>query len=188
MGSGRACTVTLTVALAGAALAPGTAVGAGFCTGAISAMPKPGPGLRFGITPGVQTGQLTRGPVPPRTPEVPAKQLAAVSRLRAPGAPFVLRLHRLFWSDGEAGIRHFLTLARRYTRHDYLVELQLRYHPNARQEGDIPAWSRHVREVVDRFGPNRRGIPVQGTHQANFGLASASPCSRYARSNDALIP
>ena len=187
MGSGRACTVTLTVALAGAALAPGTAVGAGFCTGAISAMPKPGPGLRFGITPGVQTGQLTGGPVPPRTPEVPAKQLAAVGRLRAAGAPFVLRLHRLFWSDGEAGIRHFLTLARRYTRHGYLVELQLRYHPNARQEGDIRAWSRYVREVVDRFGPNRRVIAVQVTNEVNFGLSSDSSDSSWRGSKDALI-
>src|SRR5437868_14872803 len=137
MRRGRAGIAAVMVGLAGCcALAPAVNA-ASACTGTIAAEPKGGPKLHFGITPGVQTGQLTRGPVPPRTPEVPAKQLAAVSRLRAPGAPFVLRLHRLFWSDGEAGIRHFLTLARRYTRHDYLVELQLRYHPNARQEGDI---------------------------------------------------
>ena len=34
----------------------------------------------------------------------------------------------------------------------------MRYHPSAAQEGDIAAWTRHVREVVRRFGANpRRG-------------------------------
>src|ERR687894_224802 len=76
---------------------------------------KPGPPLRFGITPGAQTGQFFTGAVPPRTPEVPAKQLEGLAGLRAPGAPFVLRLHRFFWSDGEAGVKRFLDLADFYT-------------------------------------------------------------------------
>ncbi len=160
---------------------------AGACTGTIDATPKGGPRLRFGITPGVQTGQLTGGAIPPRTPEVPSKQLAALSMLRPKHAPFVLRLHRLFWSDGEAGISRFLTLARRYTRHGYLVELQLRYHPSAAQEGHIGAWVRYVREVVDRFGSNRRVIGIQVTNEANFGLSKDSSDSSYTGSRDALI-
>ena len=60
----------------------------------------------------------------------------------------MLRLNRFFWSDGEAGIRRFLALARRYTRRGYRVELQLRYHPRPEQEGDIGAWVAFVREVV----------------------------------------
>src|SRR5437868_7675545 len=137
MRRGRAGIAAVMVGLAGCcALAPAVNA-ASACTGTISAVPKGGPKLRFGITPGVQTGQLTGGPVPPRTPEVPAKQLTALSLLRPARAPFVLRLHRLFWSDGEAGIRRFLTLAHRYTKHGYLVELQLRYHPSSAQEGDI---------------------------------------------------
>ncbi|MEA2427050.1 MAG: hypothetical protein QOF37_678, partial [Thermoleophilaceae bacterium] len=44
-------------------------------TSAANVAVKPGPPLRFGITPGVQTGQLGTGPQPPRTPEDPARQL-----------------------------------------------------------------------------------------------------------------
>src|SRR3954470_4604973 len=73
-------------------------------TEAASVQPKPGgPALRVGITPGVQTGQLGTGAAPPRTPEDPAKHLAALGVLRGGRdliSPFVLRLHRFFWSDG----------------------------------------------------------------------------------------
>src|SRR5215211_6859107 len=85
--------------------------------------------LRFGITPGVQTGQLGGGAQPPRLPEDPAKTLDALGRLRPANGPFVLRLHRFFWSDGEEGVQRFLALKDRYTRAGYFVELQLRYHP-----------------------------------------------------------
>src|SRR3954449_3867660 len=95
-------------------------------TSAAGVPQKPGPRLRFGITPGVQTGQLATGSQPPRTPEDPKKQLAALHALVPPHVPFVLRLHRFFWSDGAAGVKHFLALTRRYTRAGYLVELQLR--------------------------------------------------------------
>src|SRR3954463_3763848 len=113
--------------------------------------PSPHP-LRFGITPGVQTGQLGAGAVPPRLPEDPAKTLDALGRLKPADSPFVLRLHRFFWSDGEQGVRNFLALKDLYTRAGYFVELQLRYHPNAQQDGDIAAWTDHVRDVVRRFG------------------------------------
>src|SRR5881394_1982079 len=139
--SRQGCAAAL-AALAALALAPAASARSGPCFGQLSASPKSGPKLRFGITPGVQTGQLGTGPVPPRTPEDPAKQLAALSQLRPANGPFVLRLHRFFWSDGEPGVRRFLDLARQYTRAGYLTELQLRYHPDASQEGDIPAWVR----------------------------------------------
>jgi hypothetical protein len=159
----------------------------GGCLGSIAADPKPGPALRFGITPGVQTGQLGTGPVPPRTPEVAAKQLAALAKLRPAGAAFVLRLHRFFWSEGEPGVRHFLALARRYTSRGYLVELQLRYHPNERQEGDMRAWVRHVRDVVDRFGPNPRVVGIQVTNEVNLDFSPDSSDGAYERGRDALI-
>jgi hypothetical protein len=157
------------------------------CFGQLSADPKPGPALRFGITPGVQTGQLGTGPVPPRTPEDPAKQLAALARLRPANGPFVLRLHRFFWSDGEAGVKHFLALAKRYTSHGYLVELQLRYHPTPAQEGDIAAWVRYVRRVVDRFGPNRRVVAIQVTNEVNLAISPDSSDGAYDGARDALI-
>ena len=159
----------------------------GNCFGQLSGDPRPGPALRFGITPGVQTGQIGTGPVPPRTPEDPAKQLAALGALRPADGPFVLRLHRFFWSDREAGVTHFLALAKRYTTHGYLVELQLRYHPDAKQEGDIAAWTRFVREVVDRFGPNRRVVGIQVTNEVNLSVSPDSSDGSYDRARDALI-
>src|SRR5437764_4670935 len=102
------------------------------CTGDTSAaavQPKPGPALRVGITPRVQAGQV--GPVPATAkPEVPAKTLAALARLRPADGPFVVRLNRFFWSDGEAAFTQFLGEAQRYAQAGYQVELQVRYHPS----------------------------------------------------------
>ena len=150
---------------------------------------KPGPALRFGITPGVQTGQLGTGPQPPRTPEDPAQQVAALHKLVPPGqdTPFVLRLHRFFWSDGEQGIQRFLELADRYTNEGFLVELQLRYHPMAEQEGDIPAWTAFVREVVDRFGPNPRVVAIQVTNEVNLADSPDSSDGAYDKGEEALV-
>jgi hypothetical protein len=160
------------------------------CTGVpdSSGVPQlPGPPLRFGITPQVQTGQLGTGEAPPRLPEDPARQLAALDRLRPPGGPLVLRLHRFFWSDGEAGVRRFLDLADSYTRAGYLVELQLRYHPTSEQEGDIAAWTAFVREVVDRFGSNPRVVAIQVTNEVNLTFSPDSSDGAFKGSKDALI-
>src|SRR5215212_739392 len=148
---------------------------------------KPGPPLRFGITPGVQTGQLGTGAQPPRTPEQPAKQLAALRALVPKGVPFVLRLHRFFWSEGEPGVKRFLTLADRYTSAGYRVELQLRYHPNEQQEGDIAAWTAFVRSIVDRFGPNPRVVAIQVTNEVNLPDSPDSSDGAYEGGRDALI-
>lgn len=160
-----------------------------FCAGQLQAdgvEQLPGPPLRFGITPGVQTGQLLLGPVEP-VPEDPQRHLAALDELRPPDAPFVLRLHRFFWSDGEAGIQRFEALAERYTSRGYLVELQLRYHPRPDQEGDIAAWTEHVREVVRRFGPNPGVVAIQVTNEVNLTFSPDSSDGAYERSRDALV-
>jgi len=148
---------------------------------------RPGPPLRFGISPNVQTGQFATGPVPPRTPEDPARQVASLKALDPPGAPFVLRLTRLFWSDGAAGIDRYLALAARYTRAGFDVELQLRYHPSPSQEGDIAAWTAYVRQVVDRFGPNSRVVGIQVTNEVNFTVSPDSSDGAYKGGRDALI-
>jgi hypothetical protein len=96
----------------------------------------PAPPLRFGINPGVQAGQL--GPLPASAkPDVPSRDLAALAQLRPPGRQFVVRLTRLFWSDGAAGIARYAALARRYGRRGYRVELQVRYHPPPGHDGDV---------------------------------------------------
>jgi hypothetical protein len=155
-------------------------------TSAADVVGTPGPALRVGITPRVQAGQV--GPVPARAkPDDPARTLAALARIRPAGGPFVVRLNRFFWSDGEAAFKQFLAEAQRYTNAGYLVELQVRYHPSAGQEGDIAAWTRHVREVVDRFGANPGVVGLQITNEVNFDFSADSSDGAYKGGKDALI-
>ncbi len=179
---GAALTCLLVPAAARAADAPS-------CTGDVSAdaVPRrPGPALRFGIGPLVQAGQI--GPAPAAAaPEQPARTDSALSRLRPTDGAFVLRLNRFFWSDGEAGFQHYLALADRFTRQGYLVELQVRYHPGPGQEGDIGAWTRHVREVVRRFGANPRVVGLQIANEVNFTVSGDSSDGAYQGARDALV-
>jgi hypothetical protein len=147
---------------------------------------KPGPRLRFGIGPLVQAGQIGPTPATP-VPEQPARTQEALAQLRPPHGPFVLRLNRFLWSDGEAGVRRYLELARRFTRRGYLVELQLRYHPSPRQEGDIPAWTRFVREVVRRFSTNQEVVAIQIANEVNFTFSPDSSDGAYQGARQALV-
>lgn len=193
MAAARLAAIAATALVAATAAVPAgaqTGESALFCLGDLQAdaVPqRPGaPPLRFGITPGVQTGQLLLGPADV-IPEDPARHEAALDELRPPGDPFVLRLHRFFWSDGEQGIQRFEALAERYTSKGYLVELQLRYHPDESQEGDIRAWTDHVREVVRRFGPNPNVVAIQVTNEVNLTFSPDSSDGAYERARDALV-
>ncbi len=164
-----------------AASAPG-------CPGTPSAAGIPqlrGPTLRLGINPAGPAGAL--GPAEPAAPDQPAQTLAALARLRPAHAPFALRLNRLFWSDGEAAIRRFRTLSNRYTHRNYLVELQVRYHPTPAQEGDVAGFVRFVREVVDSFGSNPRVIAVQVTNEVNLTFSPDSSDGAYRGAREALV-
>jgi hypothetical protein len=147
---------------------------------------KPGPKLRFGIGPLPTAGQIGGGPAP-AVPEQPDKTHALLARLRPQGGPFALRLNRFFWSDGEEGVRRYLALADRFTKRGYLVELQVRYHPSAQQEGDIAAWTAHVRDVVRRFGRNPGVIALQITNEANLTFSPDSSDGAYKGVRDALV-
>jgi hypothetical protein len=114
----------------------------------------------------VQAGQVGGLPAA-AVPERPAATLRALGRLRPRRGPFVVRLNRLFFSDGERGIREFERLRDRYTRRGYLVEVQVRYHPSPAQEGDMGAWTRYVREVVRRLGNDPRVLTFQMTNEVN---------------------
>jgi hypothetical protein len=159
------------------------------CVGDTEAAPVeqlPGPPVRFGINARAVTGQI--GPLPAEAvPEDPAKQIAKLSELRRPGAPFPLRLTRFFWRDGEAGFRAFLALTEQYTSHGFPVELQVRYQPSPQQEGDIDAWVEHVREVVRRFGPNRRVIGLQIANEVNLTFSPDSSDGSYSGAREALV-
>jgi hypothetical protein len=155
-------------------------------TSAANVVPKPGPALRVGITPRVEAGQFI-APAAQAKPEDPAKTLAALAKLRPPDGPFVVRLNRFFWSDGESAFKQFLAEARRYSDAGYEVELQVRYKPSSEQEGDIPAWTRHVRDVVDRFGAIPGVIGLQITNEVNYDFSADSSDGAYKGAKDALI-
>jgi hypothetical protein len=142
--------------------------------------------LRFGIGPLVQAGQAGGGSAP-AVPEQPKETERALARLKAPGRPFVLRLNRFFWSDGEAGFRRYLGLARRFARLGYLVELQVRYHPTTAQDGDLAAWRAHVREVVRRFGRIKRVVALQIANEVNLTFSPDSSDGAYKRAPEALV-
>jgi hypothetical protein len=145
----------------------------------------PGPRLQFGINPAGVAGAL--GPPVPVTPGTKAQTLRALSRLRPPGRPFVLRLNRFFWSLRRAGFQKFLRRATGYTRRGYLVELQLRYHPDERQEGEIGRWVRFVRNVTRAFGRNPRIVGLQVTNEVNLTFSPDSSDGAYDRARDALV-
>jgi hypothetical protein len=147
---------------------------------------KPGAALRLGITPRVEAGQFVT-PASAAKPEDVPKTMAALDKLRPPGGPFVLRLNRFFWADGEPAFKQFLAEAQRYTDADYQVELQVRYRPSSEQEGDIDAWVKHVREVVDRFGAIPGVVALQITNEVNYDFSSDSSDGAYAGGKDALI-
>ena len=159
------------------------------CSGDLSAAgveQKPGPALRMGITPRVQAGQFGT-PAAEAKPEDPAKTLAALAELHPPAGPFVVRLNRFFWADGEAAFKQFLGEAKRYSDAGYEVELQVRYRPSSEQEGDIEAWTKHVRDVVDRFGAISGVVALQITNEVNFDFSADSSDGAYAGGTDALI-
>ncbi len=142
--------------------------------------------LGFGINPAGFAGAV--GPAVAETPEDKAKTLAALRELRPRRAPFTLRLNRLFWSDHSAGLARFERLAHRYVRRGYRVEVQVRYHPDAQQEGRIGAWVRYVRRVTRRLGSIRGVSGLQITNEVNFPpIAPDASDSSFTGAKDALI-
>lgn len=141
--------------------------------------------VRFGIDPGI-AGNIG-GVQLPTVPDNPSRDLAALRTLRPRGRALVLRLNRLFWSDGQAGIEQFKKLTSQYTRAGFEVELQVRYHPSPSQAGDISAWVRYVRHVVDSFGANPRVVGMTITNEVNVRISPNTSDGSYPRAEDALI-
>jgi hypothetical protein len=157
-----------------------------YCTGHYGGAPARAAGrVRFGIDPGI-AGNVG-GVQLPTVPDDPSRDLAALRKLRPRGRALVLRLNRLFWSDGQAGIEQFKKLSSRYTRAGFEVELQVRYHPSQSQAGDIGAWVRYVRHVVDSFGANPRVVSMTITNEVNVKISPNTSDGSYPRAEDALI-
>ena len=186
------CTAGFICALAGAAslilvtAAQGAPPPDPYCTGSYGgATPRAGVALRFGIDAGLagSTGSVQL----PSAPDDPAKDLAAVRKLRPGGKVLVVRLNRLFWSDGQSGIDAFQHRVARYTRAGFEVEIQVRYHPPPGQVGNIAAWAAYVRHVVDSFGPNPWVVDMTITNEVNVTFSPNTSDGYYARAEDALV-
>jgi hypothetical protein len=141
--------------------------------------------LRFGVDPGIAGS--AGGVQLPTVSDNPTRDLAALRALRPPGRVVVLRLNRLFWSDGQAGISRFGRMVTADTGAGFDVELQVRYHPAPGQAGDIAGWDAYVRHVVDSFGANPRVVAMTITNEVNIEFSPNTSDGFYSRARDALI-
>jgi hypothetical protein len=155
-----------------------------YCAGSYGGAPAQPRALRFGIDP-EQAGNTVS--LDPAKPDDPARRDAALDALRPSGRELVLRVNRLFWSDGEDGIRRFQQIVSHYTSRGYDVELQVRYHPSSAEEGDIGAWTAYVRHVVDVFGANSRVVAMTITNEDNIEISANTSDGAYRGATDALI-
>jgi hypothetical protein len=147
--------------------------------------PKGGPRIRFGTGPRL-AGESGSGQTVPAIPEDESKADAALKQLKG-DRYFAVRLNRLFMSDGNAGIRQFKRLVRRYARLGLDVELQVRYHPADADNGNIHKWLRYVKKVVRKFGPNKHVSGLQITNEVNIGISPNTSDGYYARAPRALV-
>jgi len=154
-----------------AALAPGPARAADpYCLKSkLPPITHPAKPVRFGIAP-LAAGSA--GTV--QTPPVPEDRALAIERLHSlepPGRTLVLRLNRMFWSDGIAGIRRYARLVDRFAAAGFDSELQVRYHPPAGKAGDMRAWTRWVRAAARILGRRPSVIALTITNEANFDVS-----------------
>jgi hypothetical protein len=149
---------------------------------AISAPAQP---LRFGIFP-LEAGSAGAAQGTP-APEDPAKALDALGRLRPPGRELVLRLNRMFWADGDAGLARFAAIVDGYARAGFRTELQVRYHPPDGHAGDIAGWLDYVRAAVRTFAPRSSVVGLSITNEANLPGSPNTSDGFYTGVRSALV-
>jgi hypothetical protein len=149
---------------------------------AVSAPERP---LRLGIFP-LAAGSAGAAQAAP-APEDPAKALDALRRLRPPGRELIVRLNRMFWADGDAGLARFAGLVDGYAREGFRSELQVRYHPPDGHAGDIAGWLEYVRAAVRTFAPRRSVVALSITNEANLPGSPNTSDGFYAGVRDALV-
>ena len=190
-GMSRSKPAALLVALVALLAAAPTAAAqsSGDCTGdfpASAVEQRPGPALRFGITPSGAAGQI--GPLPSRSaPDRYPEILAALAQLRPRGGPFVTHVYTSWGSDSPQETARLADIVDRYSGEGYLVELVLRYKPTPQQEGDVAGFGEYVRRMVRTFGPNRRVVAFQITNEVNLGFSGDSSDGFFRGAQDALI-
>src|SRR3954454_15984527 len=98
-----------------------------------------------------------------------------------------MRLNRLFWSDGEAGIRDFAGRVDAYARAGFSSEVQLRYHPGPSHEGDIAGWTAYVRQAVRALAPKPAVAALSITNEGNLPISPNTSDGAYKGVVDALV-
>jgi hypothetical protein len=145
----------------------------------------PATALRFGITPqAAGTAGPTQGDV---APEDETKAVRALHRLQPNRRQLVLRLNRLFWSDGQAGIDRFAALVDSYAAAGFASEIQVRYHPPSGHEGDIAGWEAFVRAAVQELASRPSVVAMSITNEANLPISPNTSDGAYAGVLDALV-
>src|SRR5262245_12563971 len=141
--------------------------------------------LRFGIAP-LAAGTAGATQAQPK-PEDARLALSELERLRPRRRQVVVRLNRMFMSDGEAGIQRFAGLADRYARAGFDSEIQVRYHPGTGQEGDMGAWSRYVRRAARVLGkrPSVKALTI--TNEVNFPISPNTSDGSYPGALQAIV-
>lgn len=146
---------------------------------------RPAHPLRFGITP-LAAGSAGASQVEPK-PENRKAARRALHRLRPARKQLVLRLNRMFWSDGMQGVRHYAAIVDRNARAGFDSELQVRYHPPEGKAGNMPAWKRYVRRAVRILGRRGSVVALSITNEANFAISSNTSDGSYEGVRKAIV-
>ena len=141
--------------------------------------------LRFGVTP-LAAGSAGVSQLQPK-PANEAAATGALQRLRPGRRQLVLRLNRMFMSDGEAGIRRYAAIVDRYEAAGFDAELQVRYHPGPGQEGDMAAWERFVRDAARILGKSPAVKALSITNEANFTASPNTSDGGYDGVREAIV-
>jgi hypothetical protein len=149
--------------------------------------PPPGAtqALRFGITP--QAAGHAGPAQGEAVPENEARTVRALQRLEPNKRQVVLRLNRLFWSDGDAGIRRFAALVDRYAAAGFASEVQVRYHPPEGHAGDMAGWEAFVRAAVRELGRRPAVVALSITNEGNLPISPNTSDGAYAGVIDAIV-
>lgn len=150
------------------------------------AAPQPAAPLRFGID-SEAAGAAGAGQPADIVSEDPVRRRAALRALRVPGRALVVRLNRLFWSDGDQGIARFRRLVAQAGRDGLAAEVQVRYRPPAGREGDIGAWEAYVRRVVRSLGRERALVSLTITNEINIAFSPNTSDGAFRGARAALI-
>jgi hypothetical protein len=173
---------TILVVVASLASLGGAVTGAGAKRARMAARPA----VRFGIYPGGGAGTIGPGLTP--APDDPAKDLAALERLRG-GKAFVLHLYASYTGPrGASAADQVGDEVRRYTNAGFEVELVACYRPaDGGARTDPAGFAGFVGQAVSSLGRNRRVVSLQVTNEANVDGAADATDGSFARAEDALI-